>query len=122
MSRFVVECPDVKIPSGTAVSNVIESEKIYDDAVAITLQAPGTLDAHTFVLEVDIQSDTAFAANPLWTPVFDFSKAANITLPAAGLAQVYQNPSWKRFRIHDTTGNVAADRIWKMCKEIFIDR
>lgn len=116
MSRFVDLCPDVKIPSGSAVSNTVLSKKVYDDAYQIMLVSPAALDAgHAYVLEVAADPD-----NPVWVPVFDQKLAANLALPAVSLAQVYSDPCWPAFRIHDTTGNVAADRIWKMAKASII--
>lgn len=128
MSHFIQECPDIKIPNGSNVSNIIHSNLAYDDAEFIALQSPGTLDAHTFVLEFNFTEEFDSNRNPVtpvFTPIFDpyiGSAGANLAIPAAGLAQIYLNPTWISFRIRDTTGNVAADRIWKMTKGIRIYR
>lgn len=128
MSHFIQECPDIKIASGTAISNVAHSKDVYDDAEFIVLQSPSSLDAHTYVLEFNFTEEFDALRNPVapvFTPLFDpyiGSAGANLAIPAAGLAQIYLNPTWISFRIHDTTGNAAADRIWKMSKAIRIYR
>lgn len=118
MSRFVKACPDVKIAAGQSISNVVISHNVYDDSFAISLFAPSALDAaHVYTIEVSPNPDDP---SPLWVTLFDGT--ANVAPPAAGLAQVYISPVWRAFRIHDTTGTAAADRIWKMNAEEFITK
>jgi hypothetical protein len=111
MPNAVVVCPNVTIPNGTSVSNEVKAREVFQDADAIALFAPAALDAHTYVIEVCPDID---ATSPTWSVLND--AVSDVGPPAAGKAVVYPAPAISAFRIKDQTGNVAADRTWKMTK------
>lgn len=111
MPNALASCPDVTIPNGTAVSNIIKAREVYEDSDAFSLFAPSALDVHTYVIEV---TPDISAAVPVWVVLND--GVSDVTPPAANKASVYPAPAFEAFRIKDQTGNVAADRTWKMRK------
>lgn len=105
--------PDVTIPNGTAVSNVIKAREVYSDAVGIMLYGPASLEADTFKIEVSPDPD---AGTPVWNDLQDDS-ATNVAPPGADKARAYYILALAGgFRITDASGNVGADRTWKMTK------
>jgi hypothetical protein len=99
---------NVVIPSGSNVTRSISGAYEYSDAVAIVIQAPATLDALTFTIEVS-NDGTNFATltdgtNPL-------------PMPGAGQAIQYTDILGSRaFRIK-ASSNVAADREFLVSKQ-----
>jgi len=82
------------------------------DSSAIGIQAPASLDAHTFVIEVNSQKDGL--GN--WTRLYDRTGTA-VLVPTADNSMWYPElPSFPAFRITDITGNVAAERIFIITK------
>jgi hypothetical protein len=111
---FYNKLPDITIPNGAAVSNIVRSST-YDDAVALGITAPAALDAHTYVIEVNDDPD-ATAADPEWVVLQ--AGGADVGPPAAAKGRTYQEMCFfGAFRIKDQTGNVAADRTWKCAKQ-----
>lgn len=110
MSRSIVGCPEVVISSGQTESAWVDSAKVYDDALSITLYGPAGLDALTFTIEVSPDGSTAYALQ---------DGGAAVEAPGASEAIVLDNPSFRYFRIK-ASGAVAADRAWQMDKEIYI--
>lgn len=108
----------ITIPNGTAVSNVIKARECYEDAEEILLEGPAALDAHTYVLEVTDDADAIFGAT-VWRAFQSGSPAADVAPPAAAKSIAYASGllSADAFRIRDTSGNVAADRIWIATKQ-----
>ena len=111
MANQVVRCPSLTIANGAASSNVIKASEVYADADAIALFAPAVLDAHTFVIEVTAD----VSASPVvWNVLSD--AVSDVGPPAAGKCVIYPAPAIEAFRITDQSGNVAADRTFKMLK------
>jgi hypothetical protein len=113
---FYNQIPDVTIPIGASVSNIVRAST-YDDAVAISLIGPASLDAHTFVIEVNNSTDAA-AADTDWVVLQAGDTPADVGPPDALKARVYQELCFfGAFRIKDQTGNVAAERTWQAQKQ-----
>lgn len=115
MSLSNVKCVDVTIPNGAANSNVVKAREQYDDAAVLTLYAPAVLDAFTFTLEVTEAPDDAA---PVFRTLQVGDPAADAVPPPVGKARAYFELSAAMgFRIHSSS-NVAADRTWKLTKQI----
>ena len=99
---------DVVIPSGSNVTRSISGAYEYSDAVALVIQAPATLDALTFTIEVS-NDGTNFATL--------FDGVANIPVPKAGQAIQYTEMLGSRFWRIKASGNVAADREFLVSKQ-----
>jgi hypothetical protein len=98
----------VTIPNGTNASRAVFSAYEYSDAVAISIQAPAALDAQTFTLEGSQDGST-------WATLSDGT--ADIPVPAAGkIIQYTELLSVNYWRIK-SSGNVAADRTFKVTKQ-----
>ena len=111
MARFNVPCADITIANGTAASAWVKARETYDDADFIALFGPSALDAHTFVIELTDDPDAAAPNTYVWN-----NSSSDIGPPAAGKATQFPTPVARGFRIKDQTGNVVADRTWKMQK------
>lgn len=112
MAYSITRCADIVIPNGTADSNVIKAREVYDDAILLMLVGPTVLDAHTYVIQV---CDDPDAAVPVWSNWNNGT--SDIAPPAASKATTYPGLAGRGFRIHDSTGNVAADRTWNLYKQ-----
>lgn len=101
--------PDLTIPSGAAVSNVLNAKQHYEDAAAIVIQSPATLDALTFKIEVSIDGVT-------YVDYQEGATLADVPMPAAdnGIA-LDLLCAWPYFRLA-ASGNVAADRVFMVAK------
>jgi hypothetical protein len=107
-SSFASSIADVTIASGTNASRAVFSAYEYSDAVAISIQAPGTLDALTFTLEGSQDGTT-------WATLNDGT--ADLPVPAAGkIIQYTELLSVNYWRIK-ASGNTAADRTFKVTKQ-----
>jgi len=103
--------PVLTIASGQSASNALPSSAI-EDLVAALLYAPATLDALTFTLEVNANPN-ATTSDSGWITLCDATGTA-IAPPAASKAQLYSElPHAGAIRIK-ASGNVAADRMWKL--------
>lgn len=109
MSIFVSDGPNITIPNGTAVSNILKSSELHG-VETISLYGPAALDAgHTYTLEVtDDQEATASSTWYTWN-----NGTADLNPPQANKGVSYPNFAFAAFRIKDSTGNVAADRTWR---------
>jgi hypothetical protein len=117
MSLSNVQCEPVLIPIGTAVSQIVRSRDTFDDAASISLFGPTALDGgHTYIIEVTYDPD---AAVPVWNTLQANDPPTDVSPPGASKARTYYDlPTYKGFRIKDSTGNVAANRSWLMVKNI----
>lgn len=122
MSLFNIRLPDLVIPLGTAVSNVLNSNKCYDDAESIVLYAVNVTDgALTYTIEVN-PDPNATNASPNWATlqVGDEQAVGSAVPPLATFARLfYELAAVMAFRIK-ASGNVTADRTWSADKAIFI--
>jgi hypothetical protein len=114
MSSFYTRLTDATIAAGNNASRIISSKSEYHDAAAIAIFSPSTLDAHTFVIEVNESQDAT--ASSTWK-ILEDSSGNPVGVPAAGRARWYPElASVGAFRIRDNTGNVAADRTFAIGK------
>lgn len=103
---FNAALKDVVILSGATTSRAVEGVYEYDDAAAITMQAPATL-AETCTLEVSQDSTTFVTLN---------DGTADIAPPLAGKGRQYiELIGWKYWRIKAGSA-AAADRTFKVTK------
>ncbi len=112
----VVSCPDLVIPSGTNVSNIMVCNKVYDDAVALQMYSDAALEANTYIIQVS--NDHAVVAGGTW---YTYQEGGTTPVdrgcPAAGKSGTYYDLTGvQAFRIKNNTGNVAADRTIKLDK------
>ena len=99
------------IPSGTAVSNSLNVQQTVYDAEAFWVMAPAALDALTFTWEASEDGTT-------WTTLQD-STATDLKVPAAGHSIVYNGMiTGMPFLRIKASGNVAADRVFRMHKTV----
>lgn len=111
-SLFTATLTDVTIPNGTSVSRWVESDGEYSDAVNIRIGAPAGLDAHTFGFET---SDDPAGTNV--RTIYTGNPPVALSGPAASIDRDYWDlPRFRRWRIKDTSGNVGADRTFKVSK------
>lgn len=118
MAASNVALPDLVIPAGAAVSNVLNSEKSFGDALAIAMYSASALEAHTYTIEVcpltlAVAGSTFFTLQTGDTP-------ADSAPPAAGKARVYYElASCMAFRIR-SDANVTGAQTFKATKSIDI--
>ncbi len=118
MPSFQANCASLVIPIGTAVSNIFRADEVYEDAVALILYAPTTLDgADVYVIETTDNIDAV--AGSVWTVhrIGDQGSLTDLLAPAAGKSRTYlEIIGCAALRINDQTDNVAAERIWRVTK------
>lgn len=113
MSRHVATCPDLVIPSGSNVSNILPWSSVFGDAESITIAGPSALDAaYIFVFQVSMKNE------PATTDTFYIMNngLVNVTAPPINVAIHYPAFACGGFRIYTASGNVASDRTWKVIK------
>lgn len=117
MISNLVALPDLVIPSGSNVSNVLNGKLTYADAIIISIYSPATLDAHTFQIKVSYDDTAVVYAAGTFRVLEIGDPAADATPPTAGRARSYfELPGYAAFCIFDASGNVAADRTFKAFK------
>lgn len=114
-----VQLPDLTIPNGAAVSNIFNSPENQDDAECVTVYSPAALDALTFSFEVNANAQ-AVAASPGWVTLQVGDPAADAVPPPAGKARTYYELASAMAYRMKASGNVAADRIFKQSKSVFL--
>lgn len=118
MSSSNVQLPDLVIANGGTLSNILNSEKSFGDALAIALYSPSGLDAQTYTIEVC--NDPYATASSTWFTLQTGDTPADAAPPAAGKAQVYYElASCMAFRIK-SGGAVTGDQTFKATKSIDI--
>lgn len=110
MRMAIVDCPDIVIANGATSSNVVSSAVVYEDAMAIGIEAPATL-PETVTIYVSKDGTNFSILN---------DGTANVTTPTAGLACSYPSFPWKYFKFV-AGGAVAAARTFKMTKSVLGD-
>jgi hypothetical protein len=107
-ANFYAALADVTVASGGTTSRAVYADYEYSDARFLTIQAPATLDAATWTIEVSFDGTTWATLN---------TGAADIAPPAAGKARQYTEMlSSRYFRIKASSGT-AADRTFKVSKQ-----
>lgn len=134
MAKFIdMSAITLKIPSGTQPSNFIAAVGIvkggntpnvpptqiagwFGDADAITIFTPATLDVHTFQILLTYDAEPQAYGTGNW---FVWNNGSvNVTLPnTGGQAITYPCPIATGMLIYDSTGNVGADRSFKLIKQ-----
>lgn len=113
MSNFIGTGFDLTIPIGEEVSNIVDAQHVYGDAVALTLYAPATLDAdESYTFDVFYKNEPV-ATDDYWTLN---NGITDVTAPEAGKAVTYPTPPVSGFRIR-CSAPVAAARVFKMTKQ-----
>lgn len=115
MSRSIIPLSDLVIAVGQTVSNVLDSRREFDDAVAITLVHDGnTLNANTYTIEVTAQDPQDAASK--WGTLQE--AGTDVNAPGLGKARSFDVTAWRGIRIKSSAAmvNVAT---WKVCKEYF---
>lgn len=109
---------NLTIPSGEDESNTLFAAQWFDDAAVLVLQGPASLDALTFTFETPDTNDV-YNTNPIvYTTFQDGDPFADLAPPPAGKSRAYYSlPATPGFRIK-ASGNVAADRTWKVWKQL----
>lgn len=110
---------DLVIPSGTAVSNLVYAKSLFEDAVGLVLIGPAAVDGgHTYIIQSGDDLEALLASQNFSTVQLG-DPAADISPPGALKARSYLELSlFPCIRIKDSTGNVAADRTWKLFKAL----
>lgn len=113
-----IQCPDIVIPNGTAVSNWVYPERVHGDAVDIILMPQTSFPATTVQVSYKkIVEDGA--PTTAGTDIFDLyddqPTPVIVSAPAAGQAREYIIPYAFRLK---AAGNVGADRTCKMMKSV----
>jgi len=112
MISSYAQLPPITIPNGTAVSALVRGVYMYHDAVGLMFYSPATLPESVY-FEIN-QDENATETSTGWVALQSYASGAlaNVVLPAAGCAQVYQEVVFSGcFRLRSTT-NVAADRVF----------
>jgi hypothetical protein len=99
---------DVVIATGTNATRAIFGTYEYSDATAIIIQAPATLDALIFTIEVSSDAST-------WATLTDGTSA--LPTPVAGTAMQYTDMLGSKYFRLKASGNVSADRIFRVSKQ-----
>jgi hypothetical protein len=105
---FDARLHDVVIPSGQSTTRAIFGTYEYSDATAIVIQAPATLDALTFTIEISNDGST-------WATLNDGIN--NLPVPAAGKAIQYTEVLGSKYFRIKSSGNVAEDRTFLVSKQ-----
>lgn len=100
---------DLVIASGAAVSNVLNARLDYGDAVGIGLQAPAAVDTVTYKWQVSVDGTT-------WADYQAGATLADLAIPGAGNAAVYEEIVAFPFIRLAASGNAAADRTFLVSK------
>jgi hypothetical protein len=110
---FTSRLPNLTIPSGQNVSNILRSNVAFEDAVFIVIYSPVAMDALTFTLQVTDNADN---------PVVIFNTfqlgdtPTDANLPAAGKARAYlELQGCDAIRIM-SSAPVASDHVWRVTK------
>jgi hypothetical protein len=114
MPSQITSCPDITIPSGDTVSNIVRAKEVYGDAVGIMLYAPAVL-TETCVIEVTHDREATTLST--FVTLQDGSPLTDVAPPTAGKAIPYFNlATAAAFRIKAGSA-VGADRTFKMTKQ-----
>lgn len=121
--RDTIQCPDITVPSGAAVSSPYVHALATGDAEVITIQSPAVL-AETGNIQVSLDFNAnyqkegitlaAAIAAATWADLVDLSGTV-IPLGVAGEAVSIPNFGAAAWRI-ELSGNAAADRTFKVYK------
>lgn len=118
MGAFNVEMPSLVVPTGAQVSNILNSG-MYEDAESLTLYAPAALDVTTYTFEGN-PDRAAVAGSPGWVTIQIGDPVADAEPPDAGKGRTfYELPAYQAIRIRQTI-NAAADRIFKVSKNVYV--
>lgn len=118
MSASNIVLPDLVIPAGAAVSNILNGPGSYDDALAIVLYGPASLEAHTYTIQVSPLPKAV--AGSTWTTHQIGETPADVAPPASAKSRTYYElASAMSFRIK-SDANVTADVTFKATKSIDI--
>lgn len=118
MSASNIVLPDLVIPAAGTVSNILNGPGCYDDALAVVLYGPATLEAHTYTIEVS--ANPLAVAGSVWTTLQVGETPADLAPPAAGKARVYYElASAMSFRIK-SNGALTDPMTFKATKSIDI--
>ncbi len=117
MSISFARLPDLAIPINTKPSNALTAEDL-EDAVAILLVAPASLDGNTYIIQVRRRAAATWVtlqAGAIGTAI------ANVAPPAAGKAfcydmMTYGLSAFHSFRIYSDTNVGDADHVWEAIK------
>lgn len=116
MARSIIPLSDLVIAVGQTISNVIDSRREYDDAVAILLVHNGsTLDANTYTIEVTAEDPQS--ATSKWGTLQE--AGTDVNPPGLGKARAFDVTPWRGFRIKSSVAMVNEAR-WKVSKEFFV--
>jgi hypothetical protein len=119
MASSYVQLPDLIMPNGAAVSNILNSPFSLDDAEAVALYAFGTIEAGTYTIEVS-PDPKATAANTDWVTLQIGDPAGDAAPPATGKARVYyENAVVGALRIRKSV-NATQINTWKAGKAIYL--
>lgn len=111
MSASTIDLSSITIPNGTQESRVVNGDKEYSDAIAISLLAPAALDVATYYIMVS-QNGIDFVILQSGDPAGDTSP------PAVGRGRPYYDvPIFKYFKLTSSIP-VTADRTWQASKQI----
>jgi hypothetical protein len=117
-NRSNVPLPDLLIPNGAAVSNILRGNEVYEDADAIMLIAPAVIGgALTYLVEVSDDPKATAASTFRTLQVGDDTFADLVPPPQAKAKVVYELAAAPAFRIK-ASGNVAADLTFKATKSV----
>lgn len=113
MSLAISTLEDVTIANGASTSRAVLAYPEYHDALTLQLDGPAALDVLTFTIQT--ADDDAFTTNVRTVQVND--PPTDLAPPAATKTRVYfvELSRLRRWRIK-SSGNVAADRTWKVSK------
>lgn len=115
VTRFFARIADLVIANGGTSSNVLNANRDFQDAVAITLYSSGAAYAETYKIQVHNDPD-ATAASTGWCDLVDDTSTA-IATPAINTARTYFNlPPVGAIKIL-ANGAVGAARTWKVTKQ-----
>lgn len=118
MSLWNDRIPNVVIPNGAAVSNIVKCIG-FNDADGIMLYGLLTTDgALTYTIEVSPEAEATAAS--AWMTLQIGDPAGDAAPPLQGKARFYSEiAAAMSFRIK-ASGNVTADRTWNASKNAFI--
>lgn len=118
MAASNVRMPDLVIASGQTKSNIMNSPLAFDDAEAITLYAPGTVDAGTYTIEVNADPK-ATSASSGWDTLQIGDPAGDAAPPGINKARTYYELACVgSYRLSGPSA--AADRVFQQTKSIYL--
>lgn len=118
MSLGTAKCPDLVIPIGTDVSNILTWRHI-EDAYLLMLYGPAAVDVgHTYIIQVTYDPEPKVSST--WYTFQTGNPLADAALPLVGKAAPFPEPmACMGFRIKDSTGVVGANRTWRVTKHFY---